>query len=243
MLGIVAAGVHIGARIHAKQHGQQYPFWLFDLFCGSGYNEQVDCIGSPLAMYSEAVAQGVAPLMHCVDRDPQALAALSAQPLVREHFDRSIFLHNGDNAEFHAYALERVRERENPQYAQGIALFDPNDSVINLELLAGFSRLLPRIDIVINYSGAAVKRANGAGANRADLRAYLQAADKKHWLIRKPHGIWQWSLLVGRNVRTGDYRAQGFEHLDGSAGSDALHTLLMTRSEFANASGQSALGL
>jgi three-Cys-motif partner protein len=243
MLGIVAAAVGIGAKIHGAKFGQKYPFWLFDLFCGTGYNERADCIGSPIAMYREAVRCGVAPLMHCVDRDPEALSILSAESLVIENFDKRIFLHNGDNAEFHVLAFERVRERENPQYAHGIALFDPNDSVINLELLAGFSRLLPGVDIVINYSGAAIKRANGAGANRADLRAYLEAADKKHWLIRRPLGIWQWSLLIGRNIPTGDYRAIGFEHLDGSAGKAALQSLLLTRSDFANASGQSTLGL
>lgn len=243
-LGIVAAGVSIGAKVHANQHGRRFPFWLFDLFCGSGYNDQVDCIGSPIAMYEEAIRLGVAPLMHCVDRDPEAIAALSERELVAANFNKSIWLHNGDNKQFDVMAESRVRERENPLFAQGIALFDPNDSVISLDLLAGFSKLLPRIDIVINYSGAAIKRANGAGAKRPDLNAYIKAANKKHWLIRRPIGKWQWSLVVGRNFETRNYRALGFEHLHDSSGQAALQTLVMTKAESdkANAASQSPLG-
>jgi hypothetical protein len=239
--GLVAAAVGISARIHAAKFGRKYPFWLFDLYAGSGYNEEADCLGSPIAMYEEAQRLGVAPILHAVEVDAQRIAALSARPQIRERLARDVWLHHGSNSGFWALALELVRAKERPQYAHGLALFDPNNSDIDQALLAGFSRALPCVDIVINYSGSSVKRASAVGAQRESLNALLDAAEKKHWLIRRPMGPQQWSLIVGRNVQTGDYRAMGFEHLDSAAGRDIVQTLVLTRKQIDASSGQAPL--
>lgn len=229
--GIVAAAVGVSAKIHAHKFGRRYPFWIFDLFCGSGYNDRAECVGSPIAMWRAAVSLGVAPRMHCVDINADSLARLSTEADIRGRIGSDVFLHHGDNSLFHEQAASIVSARENAQRAMGLALFDPNDSRINLESLSGFSRSLPCVDIVINYSGAAVKRAVGGGAQRSDLDDMLLAANKRHWLVRRPIGRWQWSLLIGRNIQVGDYRSMGFEHLDGERGSYIARTLTHTRAE------------
>jgi len=240
--GIVAAAVSIGARMHAAKFGRRFPFWLFDLYCGSGYNDKANCLGSPIAMYEEACRQGVSPLLHAVDIDGQSLSVLSARPQLRGRIGKDVWLHHGSNDGFWALARELVRLRERPQYAHGVVLFDPNNSVVDPALLRGFAQALPGIDIVINYSGSSIKRVTGTGVTRDDLDTLLDAAGKQHWLIRRPIGAQQWSLLIGRNVRTGDFRAIGFEHLDSVAGRDLRQTLLMTKTEIRNASGQTHLG-
>lgn len=245
MQGIVAAAVGISAKIHANKCGQRYPFWLFDLFCGSGYNDKVDCIGSPIAMLREADKSGVAPSMHCVDINAESLARLSTEAEIRPRMGRDVFLYHGDNINFYEHAAAIVQARELTKYARGIALFDPNDSDIALESLRGFSERLPSVDIVINYSGAAVKRANGGGADRDDLDDMLSAANKRHWLIRRPFGRWQWSLLIGRNIEVGDYKSVGFHRLDSETGREIAKVLIHTRTALKDeqVSRQAALSL
>lgn len=229
--GIAAAGVAVTGRIFAPKFRTRFPFWMFDLFSGAGWNEKADCLGSPIAMLREAKLLGLDYRLHTVDIDAAACEALMARSEIAQEYGHRIFAHHGDNAEFAGVARELVRQRERPDMAMGVWLCDPNDSSISMELLRNMGKFLPRMDVLLNVTGSAIKRANGAGGAKATVPELMEQCGKRYWLIREPAGKFQWSLLIGRNFEVGDYPGMGFYRLESSKGRDAFETLTQTKAQ------------
>lgn len=204
----------------AKKFDQKYTYWHFDLNCGSGQNEEVGCIGSPLAFLNAAHnADLESYFAGFCDINADSLELLQERKAVKE--DARSFLFHGDNASLIEAIPDLIRAKgENPQFAMGMVLSDPNNSDVPFDQLAWLSSVCPRIDFVINWNARLFKlyQAHDWGKDRHTLASAMRMFNKAHWLIRQPQGNWRWTLLIGRGMRINDHRAMGFFHLDSDTG-------------------------
>ncbi|MCU0246153.1 MAG: hypothetical protein MUC42_06250 [Bryobacter sp.] len=207
----------------------------FDLNCGSGTNEEVGCDGSPIAFLHAARRSDVHRYMASfVDRDTKAVNELLARKEIAED-DRCFVLH-GDNGEYIETIPGIIRGRgERPEFAIGSVLCDPNGTDVPVPRLARLSGTCPRLDIFINWNSAAYKRQRGA---KGTLREAIETIGKKHWLIRAPIGIHQFTVLIGRNVATNDHKSEGFHHLNSEHGQYILDRCNLTKTEFEETAGR-----
>lgn len=230
------AAFTINLRIYQAKFGamRRYRYFHFDLNSGSGINETVGCIGSPLAFLSAVQDTGCERFFagFC-DLDSHKLTTLLNRPeLQREE----CVGFNGDNTEL-PYAIPDLIQAygENPLHAAGMVLADPNGADIPLDSLAWLSKNCPKLDFVINWNSARAKghRANPVygGDHYPTLDIALRRLNKQHWLIRQPMSAHQFTLLIGRNVKIGDHRSLGFYHLDSPLGQAIFQRCNFTRTE------------
>jgi three-Cys-motif partner protein len=82
----------------------------------------------------------------------------------------------------------------------GLIYMDPNGCQVRfgeLKDLLSQSKL-SRLDLLINLSASAIKR-NRHNDSVKSIMDSISGIKKKHWLIRKPYGKWQWTFLLGTN--------------------------------------------
>lgn len=206
----------IGSRF-----GDRYPYWHFDLNCGSGINEKIGCIGSPLAFLRAAESTQVPRYFagFC-DINQTSLAALKGREGVANNQD--CFLFHGDNAELVDAIPDIIGAHERPHQAMGMVLSDPNGFAVPLEELAALSQACPKLDVAIHWNTRIRRLYRGQGWEFVDIDEAIAMLGKSHWLIRKPMGAHQWTVLVGRNLQVGDHRSLGFYHLDSEMGQDIM---------------------
>lgn len=213
-LGIVKAKL--------KDH---YPYWHFDLNCGSGKNAIVGCDGSPLAFLHAARARGVKHYIACFcDREADHLAALQALPEVAGN--ARAFLFHGDNASLVDAIPDLIKHSpypDRPEKAMGMVFSDPNGDDVPLDELARLSVACPRLDIAIHWNTRLRKLRRAHGHSIHDIEDAIAMLGKAHWLIRKPLGSWSWTVLIGRNFRVGDHLGMGYVHLESPAGQAILN--------------------
>lgn len=220
----------------------RYTYFHFDIHAGSGYNEAAGCIGSPLTFINCMEDIGIAKY-HAgfCDRDESAVKTL----LSRVDSNPNCFVHHGDNAsyiEMIPSIIEAYRDR--PKYAIGSLLCDPNGCNIPIERLAWLNAVCPKIDTIIHYNATQSKReAHGIKSDTPKLFDVVEGIGKTHWLIRRPSGMHQFTLLIGRNHKFGDYKAQGFYHLDSSEGQDIARRCHLSKEQYLSESGQIGLPL
>lgn len=227
--GLMAAfAVNLG--IFQRKHGSnpRAKYLHVDLNSGSGFNEQVKCIGSPLAFLAAAHAKEVA-RFHAVfcDQNESYVRSLMARPEVASE-DRA-YVVCGDNAAY-CSAIPHVAEMigERREYVIGSVLCDPNGTDIPVDELATLAGQCPRMDIMLNLAATGFKRNKHLDVRVNDI---VRAIPKKHWLIREPVGQWQWTMLIGRNVEVGDHRALGFHHLESKKGGELMELVSYTSAE------------
>lgn len=231
-----AINLHI---FQAKFGASPYRYFHFDLNSGNGMNEEVGCIGSPLAFLRAAEEKGVQRLFagFC-DLDENKLAVLFNRPELQRN---DCFAFNGDNSEF-PYAIPDIIRSygEKPAMAVGMVLADPNGSDIPLDALEWLADAAPKLDFVINWNSARAKghRLNPVygGDHYPTLETVIKrlsgnGKEKKKWLIRKPMSAHQFSLLIGRTLKVGDHRTLGFHHLDSPQGSAIFAQCNFTREQ------------
>lgn len=208
-----------------ERKGYPFTYFHFDLNCGSGLNEQFSCIGSPLAFVQAAERTGVESYFagFC-DINPQHLGELMGRDSITGN--TRCFTFHGSNASLIEAIPEIIRARgENPKHALGMVLSDPNGSDVPLDQMEWLASECPKLDFVVNWNSTQFKRDRGAfGDTRPTLTSALDRLNKRHWLIRKPAGVWQWTLLIGRNMRIGGQPSLGFYPLDSEIGQDIYDT-------------------
>lgn len=225
--GLQAAfGVNLRVFGHGfERRGFPFTYFHFDLNCGSGVNEQYGCIGSPIAFIRAAKEVGVEQYFagFC-DINQQALGRLMDHEEVAHNMRCHEF--NCLNSSLIEAIPEVIRARgENPKHALGMVLSDPNGSDVPLEQMEWLSRVCPKMDFVVNWNSTQFKRNIGAfGADRPTLSSAIERLNKEHWLIRKPAGMWQWTLLIGRNKKIGGSASLGFYPLDSDIGQEIFDT-------------------
>lgn len=230
--GIIAA-CSVSLRIFAaKFRASPYRYFHFDINAGTGWNDEVNCIGSPVAFVRAAASQGIDRFNgHFCDIDADACRALLANSEVGAD-ERCIVFH-GDNRGLVPAIPDLIRAvRENPRYAIGTVLVDPNGCDVPIAELAELNRIAPRLDFIVNWNATAFKR-NRMANGGVDLETAIKRLGKKHWLIRKPISAHQFALLVGRNMKVGEHRALGFYDLATDLGRSIFERLNYTKSEIA----------
>lgn len=212
------------------------PYFHFDLNAGSGWNHEVNqprgVMGSPLAFLAAAESANKPEFVaHFVEQDDARGKALAKRPKILG--DRRCFVHIGDNADFVPAIPAIVRRNgEKTEYARGSILIDPNGPTgAPWDEVAAVSMICPRLDLFINWSGTAMKRLPDGHEKRLEVDDLPTLFHKEAWLVRIPHGPWQWSLLLGRNYRTGDHKAAGFMHWDSAEGAAYIEKLKLTGRE------------
>lgn len=217
------AAFSINIGIFQSQFGaSRFSYWHFDLNCGSGYNDQVGCIGSPLAFLRATESRRCDRYVAAFcDKDSAALDTLMRREGVIAN--NRCLLFNGRNASLVAAIPDLIAARgENPKLTVGMVLSDPNGFEVPLDELATLARECPRIDIAIHWNSRLRKLYHGNGWEYVDIDAAMEQLGKRHWLIREPMGDWKWTVLIGRNVVTGDHRGLGYHHLGSPRGADIL---------------------
>lgn len=236
----ISAACAVSLRIFAGKFAQRYRYFHFDINAGSGWNTEVNCIGSPVAFVRQAIQQGVDRFAaHFCDIDADACRSLLAHAEIGGDSRCSVF--HGDNRGLVPAIPDVIQAaRENPRHAIGTVLIDPNGCGVPLDELSRLNAVAPKLDFIVNWNSVAFKR-NRCANGGTDLRDALRALGKKHWLIRKPLGIHQFTLLVGRNLEVGAHKALGFYDLDTSIGRYIFDQCDLTRSEFKSRAVQSDL--
>ena len=230
----ISAACTIGLRIFkATVQGKarfgidRFRYFHFDLNAGGGFNTEANCIGSPVAFMRAAHAQQIDRVaVHLCDWDEAAIRSLLANPEIGQ--DERCRIHHGDNRGL-VPAIPNILRMygEKPQFAIGSVLADPNGTDIPVEELAALSTLAPRLDFIINVNATAFKRCQRGG----EIPDLIQQLNKKHWLIRRPTSRHHFTLLVGRNIPTGDHAALGFFNLSTDIGQHLLRQASLNRTQ------------
>lgn len=204
-----------------SRFGDRFPYWHFDLNSGCGINEQIGCIGSPLAFLRAAESVGCARYFagFC-DINQDYLGALMENDMVRKN--AQCFAFHGRNASLVEAIPDIIRKVERPERAIGMVLSDPNGYEVPLDELADLSRRCPGIDIVIHWNTRIRRLYRGQGWEFVDIDEAIAMLNKQHWLIREPRGAHQWTVLIGRNIQTGDHKTLGYFHLGSDKGQDIM---------------------
>lgn len=217
-------------------------YFHFDLHGGSGINEEAKVVGSPVLFRELAESIGVSFRMHVAEIDDGRAKILSRR---LDDSDFS-FVHHGDNRELAAMIPDIISHcRENPAKAVGSIVIDPNGAKgIPWGELSDVLARCPRLDVVLNYNAVIMKRMAGQGM--LDLHVSLDQLpsmlNKKHWWIRKPRGIWQFTIIVGRNFAMGDHKRIQLYNWDSDEGRQCLRRAMHTTEE-RRLAGQKAFGL
>jgi hypothetical protein len=218
----------ISLDIADKPHLCRFPFWHIDLHSGSGFNKQAQCFGSPIA-FLEAVRENPRPFRaFFVDINGACVVDLERR-LVAGYPAEAQFCHSfiGDNQGLLPVVGNLIRQSENPRYAVGSLLSDPNGWTddVPLKELANFAAEFPRIDLIFNLNVRWYRLAQGQIAKGLEgwvnkdipsISDFPGRFSRKYWLLRKviqSKGA-PFVMLVGRNIQAGDWKAFGFHHLE-----------------------------
>jgi hypothetical protein len=226
----IAACLSVGMKIAESKFGRSgFAYWHLDANAGSGWNEEVNVPGSPLVFWQVAnmYLNGLKPKAFFCDRDPQTMAELLARV---GSFPQSALL-PGDNEEAIEVFAESIRQAENPRFAVGSLLIDPNGWFYRsrsgngppVNALGWFVREFPRIDLILNLYTRAYHLQRKQGHEVMAPADLLKHLGKEHWLVGRVNvGQSRFLQAVGRNVATGDHAKLGLYDARGDIGQHIL---------------------
>jgi hypothetical protein len=134
------------------------------------------------------------------------------------------------------------RGESRPGLAVGTLFCDPNGVRVGfpVDALEAFSRLFPRIDLIINLNASVFAMVRGckASGRPSVQKGFLDWPDLldiarrfnrplRNWWVRNPSkgpGM-RFAMLVGRSLPTGRRSFKDFHPLDSPAGQEIIHTL------------------
>lgn len=186
------------AIVVSRFHQSKYVH--IDLHAGSGFNEKVNVIGSPLLFTQVARKHRLDYLMFCVELDKNRAKTLGER-LVN---DARSFVTTGYNAELCDAVPDLLRVHGiEPQFAMGSVLLDPNGFAENDQIpwqaLERLFHTCGRLDVLFNYPGTGYTRNRGHPLF-VGIDDLPQKLSKKHWFVRQPLPVHKFTLCVGRNT-------------------------------------------
>lgn len=113
--------------------------------------------------------------------------------------DPRIHIRNEDHKTF-IDELDRIAHETSPKkrkWVFGTVYADPSNAELPWELLEKFNEVYPAIDIMINIACASYKRTISQVGYKT-LAERLPRI-KSRWIVRRPYGKHQWSILIGSN--------------------------------------------
>lgn len=111
----------------------------------------------------------------------------------------------------------------------GLLYIDPNGTP-DFDALCQFSRVRPRMDILISVTATGYKR---SGKVELHLDEWLRRIGKQYWLIRKPYTSWHWTFLFGSDYSGFNkaYKGIEVEPVTGDLGKEWLEQVSYTQME------------
>lgn len=219
------------------------PVLYVDMNAGAGWNEEVNCIGSPLLFLSESEKHDFKKEIYFLDSSANSVVELGERILEAEPRDMtSCHLIVGDHHESLPGIIDKHR-------GYGLIYHDPN-GLPSFDLLREIYQRpnTGKLDILIRISGTNYKRIrNGTKAVSStvrypNLKDQLRSINKKQWIIRdivdkdengNPRADpFQWTFLLGTNWT--EYKAwesQGFYKIESSKGAAILNRISYTVKE------------
>jgi hypothetical protein len=177
-----------------------HPEYLYiDLNAGSGVVGGYE--GSPLIFARAAQRLGLRFRGWLFERDQKSVYRLE-QALRESCSDVAgcFSIVCGDHNETVPRMLERGLHTLPKDWVFGLVYADPNGQI---DLPLGPMRLLaerfPRVDQLVNVGATTYKRTRGAGLSDAYLLDDLETVHKRHRLLRRVVGRWQWTMALLTN--------------------------------------------
>lgn len=234
----VASALSIGMRVaNAKFAGGPFRFWHFDANAGSGWNDLVDAPGSPLAFH--AMADQYLPKMRraaffCDIREDAVEELRCRLHETPKHAATSVLLCEDNHSGVEKFA-EAIERRENPKFAVGSLLIDPNGYWYRnrhgigapVQAVTAFAQKFPRIDVILNLNIRTYWMQKERGHSVISPTDVLASLGKSHWLVgHADYGSSKWLLAIGRNTKTSDHRALGLHDINSREGKDIMNRTL-----------------
>lgn len=185
--------VHAGIVSYAQRWDKKY--YYIDTNAGTGTNGDFSA-GSVVIAYEEVVlTHHLHMIGTAIDIRSDALASLAS--LLGMIYPIKVI--HGDN---HQVLHPRLLPAKS--WLFGLVYCDPNGvNDLPLDALMNFYRpthtATQKIDLLIHFSGTALKRCYGAGLNKYTLPSIMQQINKKFWYVREPFERDQWTFLYGTN--------------------------------------------
>jgi hypothetical protein len=182
-----------------KTWNHRKPYLYFDLNAGPGVNDDNE-LGSPM-IFNRVAEEFI-----------QKTRRFYYEAMLYEA-DHSTYLKLltvlGNDARFaikntdHGSLLDELQRRRyqipfnERKWIFGTIYADPSNATLPWDLLEEMNEVYPHVDVMINIACASYKRT-------ISMAGYQTLADrlprvKKHWIVRRPFGKHQWSILIGTN--------------------------------------------
>lgn len=226
----MAAHANTTAAILKKYPGWANPFYLYiDINAGDGGTK--DDPGSPLiAINILRNTRGMQYRALLIELDEGHAATLERRVAYAHHAT----VKQGDH---NIVLREYIQEAHKPEKTYGLLFADPNGIDPAWDLLADFAEVFPKVDIMIYIAATSLKRVrlwknnNGYEAEPC-LAEHIDSIGKKHWIIREPRGVQQWTFLIGTNWKAlPRYEKFGFYQLTAPQGQRVLQKTNYTAEE------------
>lgn len=156
---------------------------------------------------------------------------------LRRNLGPSPCLYYYDNDHNHVMKDIISKYVQKPSY--GLIFYDPNaPGIVNghwqsLNSIADIYNNYPQlgqVDFMMYLSGTAVKRVRHLTQKK--LQDWLAMLNKKHWVVRKPKGPWQWTFILGTNWDAyPKIRSIGFYPSKTEEGKNIFDTINLTNEE------------
>lgn len=208
------------------------PYVHIDLHAGSGFNDEVNVVGSPLLFCDIARRHGFENyLLLCSEHDKGRVKQLAN----RLAENQRAYPFYGDNREL-CYALPELLKSWGFDLRSviGSVLVDPNSVKEQFcwEALEYLFQSVPRLDCIFNYPATAFKRAKKQAELYFHLEDIPQKLHKSVWFIREPIAQWQFTCLLGRNTDKISSPGQGFKAWDSQDGIRYRKRATLTAEEY-----------
>jgi hypothetical protein len=211
------------------------PVLYADMNSGSGWNEEVNCIGSPLLFLSESEKHNFKKAIYFLEENARSVVELGERILETEPRDMTACqLIVGDHRE----SLPKIIDK---YHGYGLIYHDPN-GMPSFDLLRDLSKQpnFAKVDILLRISGTNYKRIrNGTKAvsntiSYPNLKDQLKSINKRQWIVRDiiDPDPFQWTFLFGTNwTEYKDWESQGFYKVESSKGAAILNRISYTLKE------------
>lgn len=217
------------------KHKITSPVLYVDMNAGSGWNQEVDCIGSPLLFLSESEKHSFSKDIYFIESNANSLISLGER--IQECKPKDLLSCNLVNGN-HSEILPDIAKQH---HGYGLIYHDPN-GLPSFDLMRNVfdQKNMSKVDILIRISGTNYKRIrNGTKAVSShvrypNLKDQLKSINKKQWIIRDiiDPDPYQWTFLLGTNWT--EYKAwesQGFYKIESSKGAAILNRASYTTKE------------
>lgn len=193
-------------RIQNKYSQERQQYLYIDLNCGAGYQPEYaefgeEVFGSPIIALQELNQQGIEPICHFCDVNPEALASLR-QVISEQNLNCEAYYWEGENRK----SLGEISKALQSSNFQGIVYSDPNGKQdFPLKEIKEFLRLpkVRKVELLLNISTTYVKR---WGANPKtswevySLDELVNGHGKDRVFLRKPDNSAQkWTFVYATN--------------------------------------------